>query len=183
MTIRGNIRRNLKSMIEEKEIWKNTEYLGYDVSNYGRVRSTIRYVKHSKGGVKIINERILKTSINKKGYEGATFSIEGKFYYISIHRLVALAFIPNLKNKPQINHIDKNTANNHYKNLEWCTAWENQRHSSFIVEQYDLNGKLLNSFRNAKEAGFILGFAWQSIQKVCRGNWKQNKGYVFKYVK
>lgn len=46
-----------------------------------------------------------------------------------IHRLVALTFIPNTENKPEVNHIDNNPLNNHVKNLEWCTRSENVRHS------------------------------------------------------
>ena len=47
----------------------------------------------------------------------------------TIHRLVAEAFIPNPDNKPEVNHIDSNRANNHASNLEWVTHSENMRHS------------------------------------------------------
>jgi hypothetical protein len=52
-----------------------------------------------------------------------------KRYSRQIHRLVAEAYIPNPDKKPQVNHIDTNKLNNHYKNLEWNTNGENQKHA------------------------------------------------------
>lgn len=64
------------------------------------------------------------------GYRRTILCAGGVMYKSwAIHRLVALAFIPNPENKPQTNHIDFNRGNNHVNNLEWCTHSENMRHA------------------------------------------------------
>ena len=116
---------NIENQIEE---WRDIkDYKGfYQVSNLGRIKSLERIVKHSKGGVKMQKERILKTS--KSRYELASLSKEGCIKSYAVHRIVAETFIPNPKNKPQVNHKDGNILNNSAMNLEWCTASENTIH-------------------------------------------------------
>lgn len=64
-----------------------------------------------------------------RGYEKVCIFIDGKYKIMSVHRLVAMNFIPNPNNYPQINHIDGNKENNFYKNLEWCTPSMNVKHA------------------------------------------------------
>lgn len=71
---------------------------------------------------------IYKTSKNKK-YRAVSAMKDGKQKNFYVHRLVAQAFIPNPKNKPQINHIDGDPSNNSIENLEWVTAKENVVHA------------------------------------------------------
>lgn len=67
-------------------------------------------------------------SRNKK-YLAVTANKDGKQKHYYVHRLLAEAFIPNPKNKPQVNHIDGNPKNNNLENLEWVTAKENIEHA------------------------------------------------------
>lgn len=73
--------------------------------------------------------RLLKTQISNSGYEMVKLMAEGKCKACTIHRLVALAFIPNPKNKQFVNHKDGNKLNNCVENLEWVSPSENLKHA------------------------------------------------------
>ena len=100
-----------------KEEWRDIEGYEdwYEISNLGRVRS-------------IDNRKILKTNFSKDGYERVTITKDKITRNMSIHRLVAKAFIPNPYKLPQVNHIDGDKTNNNVDNLEWCTNQENHNH-------------------------------------------------------
>lgn len=92
----------------ENEIWKDVPgYAGtYQVSNFGRVKSL---------------RKVLKAGL-RKGY--LYISLRNKKF--NIHRLVAIAFIPNPGNLPEIDHIDGNPLNNNANNLKWATRQQNE---------------------------------------------------------
>ena len=94
------------------------DYEDYQVSNYGRIK---RFYKNGK-------PKIIKPNLNV-GYLRVCLCKDNKPKNFSVHRLVALAFIPNPENKPQINHIDGCKLNNYVRNLEWATAQENTQHA------------------------------------------------------
>lgn len=73
--------------------------------------------------------RKLKMYKDENGYLNITLTYNGKIKHFRIHRLVAMAFIDNKQNKPQVNHKDGNKLNNHVSNLEWCTQSENEKHA------------------------------------------------------
>lgn len=99
-----------------EEVWKDIAGWegSYQVSTCGRVKS----LKYGK-------ERILKPSKNSSGYLTVGLSIESRTFSKVIHRLVAIAFIPNPENKGDVNHIDEDKTNNNVDNLNWMTRSEN----------------------------------------------------------
>lgn len=104
------------------EIFKDIEgYEGrYKVSNLGNVYSTPKDGKPN---------RLLKQEVLTLGYKRVSLSKDGKVKRFVVHRLVAQTFIPNLENKPVVNHIDNTPSNNRVDNLEWCTQQENIAHA------------------------------------------------------
>ena len=127
-----------------EEIWKDIyfvengvtyDYRGYyQISNMGRVKSLERWKpNHNQTGFtgtyKLIEEKMLKPKKDKKGYLYVELHKEGKSKTFKIHRLVGIMYIPNLENKPQINHEDTNKENNYVSNLTWVNNDENQRHA------------------------------------------------------
>ena len=109
------------------EIWKDiTGYEGiYQISNHGRVRRIWKKSRTNPEG----KLKILKMSITGYGYYSLYLFKNGKRKQYTIHKLVAVEFIENPLNKPQVNHIDGNKINNHVDNLEWCTCSENIKHA------------------------------------------------------
>lgn len=101
-------------------------YEGYlEVSDTGLIRSVEREVRHRHNSTMRIKSREIKGHPDPKGYLKVRTSIDKEKTSIKIHRAVAEAFIPNPDNKPQVDHIDGNKANNNVSNLRWATNREN----------------------------------------------------------
>jgi hypothetical protein len=114
----------------EGEIWK--DIIGYEgfykISNLGRVKSLSRLVANSLLN-RMTTNKIHKSAVSNDGYTYVTISFKKKSMKFRVHRLVALHFIDNPKNKLEVNHIDSIRLNNNVKNLEWVSKSENQCHS------------------------------------------------------
>ena len=114
-------------MLNSTETWRPVVgYEGdYEVSDHGRVR----VVKEGRKRVRPVGS-ILPQFVQSTGrYKTVHLYKDNKGLTVRVHRLVALAFIPNPDNKPQVNHKDSDWSNNHVSNLEWVTASENRKHA------------------------------------------------------
>lgn len=114
-------------MIEQ---WKTIEgFCNYEVSNFGDVRLKDTYRK-TVTGTRLYKGKMIAINQQKGGYLTVYMKNDsGVWKTVSIHRIVAKAFIPNPDNKREVNHIDGDKKNNKLDNLEWTTAKENQRHA------------------------------------------------------
>ena len=137
--------------------------------------------------------KVLKLSKNSKGYLRINlFQKElNKARAISIHRLVAMAFIPNPENKEQVNHLNGKNDNS-VENLEWVSNHENREHAiktglkneiNYNIAQYDLESNLLNVFYTAQDALSFLGISNKrsgNIGRCIKGERKTAYGYIWK---
>lgn len=103
----------------------------YEISNLGRVKALAKTVISGIRGTAIRNhsEAILTITYTNKGYCRHQLAKEGIVKIYSTHRLVAIHFIPNPNNLPEVNHIDTDKRNNQVDNLEWCTHSDNMQHA------------------------------------------------------
>lgn len=138
------------------EIWDAIDGLDYLVSNSGKVLNVA--TGHESVGGTIKKYKALRLTNHK-------------VYYI--HRLVATAFIPNPENKPEVNHLDGNTHNNHFSNLEWATRRENISHACSVLRFFD---KFKNRFTQDEERQIlrmwlVYGLTYKSIAELIGRSW------------
>lgn len=115
----------------------------FKISNFGNGKALRAKIPMPNGYFLLKPARDLVPKKSKNGYMFFSISKNRKQTSYPIHRLVAIHFIPNPENKPQVNHKDGNKENNRVDNLEWCTAKENIDHA----EQTGLRNN--SGFRNA----------------------------------
>lgn len=160
----------------------------YQVSNFGRVRSLDRAIRHkdAHGGYAIFkyHGRLIKPVKTTEGYMAVPL---GRLNPCNrVHQLVAKAFIPFMPDKNMINHIDGDKTNNNVSNLEWCNNRENQLHASRIlghkqgahqnkpVRCVETGEIFENSFRAANEIRYVasnirMAASPKYLRKTCMG--------------
>lgn len=179
--------------MDNKEIWKDiANYEGlYQISNLGRVKS-LNYRKTKKS-------KVMKTKIDRNGYETISLCKKNKIKTFLVNQLVAKAFIPNPNNYKETNHKDEDKLNNCVENLEWCTrsyninyGKRNEKCSMKLkqikfkikkVYQYDLQGNLIKVWDSVTNISNYYKISKSHISNVCRKNKNFFKEYYWSYSK
>lgn len=188
------------------ENWKDIRgYKGiYQVSNLGRVKSIGRLKFCGKNTVNgtWYKEKILKGNVDGWGYLRVNLWKANRSRMVKIHTLVADTFLPKIKKKTDVNHIDGIKTHNWLENLERCTRSENiihafkmglskpawsgkfgkDHHRSLAVNQFDLSGKLIKKFNGQTEAQRNTGVKQGDISSVCRGKRVTAGGFKWGYA-
>lgn len=182
------------------EVWKTVpDFPNYEVSNFGNVRSKDR-VSERGGNDARLRGMQLKTH-NARGYKCVTLysGCRDKHKQIGVHRLVALAFIPNPDSYPCVNHKDENRENNRVENLEWCTHKYNSNYGTAIerrvkhqdwqsiamkqstqIVQCEKDGTPIKTWPSMMECERQTGMKSCSICLACQGKLKTYKGYIWR---
>lgn len=171
------------------EIWKDIQdYKGlYQVSNLGRIKSL--------NGVR---SKVIKPA-NVNNYCQVGLYKDGVMKLLKVHRLVALAFIPNtLKDKTEVNHINGNKGDNNILNLEWCTPKENSIHAhntglinnnnrstrNFVRQpvQQIKDKHIIATFHSAMQVQQTFGYYASRISACARGVSKTAYGFEWRFA-
>ena len=177
------------------ETWKAMElYPKYEVSTEGRVRNSETH-------------RIYAQQLTRQGYLRMDTWIDGKRGSMFVHRMVAMCYLPNPHNLPEVNHKNKIKTDNRPENLEWVTRQQNMDHRNAdpkVQEQmreigrrngalhaqqtakpvacYDLEGNLLKIYPSLISAERDAGINRKYIRACLKGERQSAGGRIWKKV-
>lgn len=179
------------------EIWKDVPGFGnrYQVSNLGRVKVK-SYIRSNGYGLYATKEKILHPFKEKCGHRKIVLCFEGKMTRIKLHRLIAMVFIPNPENKPEVDHINTDVEDNRVENLRWVTSSENKLNpitrarnsrsrlgkNTKPVKCLTKRGELICCYKSIKDAGNDLNISKPHIGQCCNGIRKTAGGYKWEYA-
>ena len=170
----------------------------YQINQFGEIRTL-------KDSPKLKKYDVLKPQTSKRnGYVYQMLYKNGKEKLFRVHRLVAMAFLPNPNNLPQVNHKDGNKQNNSVDNLEWCEQSDNMKHAyknglqipsenqrKSIINTNKLkqkkvcqikDGKIINTFSGISEASRQTKISISCISRCCNLKRKSTNGYEWRFV-
>lgn len=167
-------------MEQWKQIIIDGEKWNYEVSNCGNVRN-------SQG-------LVLKPRLTKNGYLQVGINKNGKRKVVYVHRLVAIAFIPNPNELPEVNHMSEVKTDNSVENLEWISHVDNMNHGTLQERQKKSNlgkhDKPVYYVENgvavvypSVKATELDGYDKSCVGGCCRGERSHHKGKKWRYVK
>ena len=160
------------------EKWKSVDNFDrYEVSNLGKIRL-------------LRSSRLLRIQFNRCGYRNIALCNDVERKTLSIHRLVAIAFMHNPDKKKTINHIDGDKTNNKVDNLEWSTYQENMNHAMETglinngkkIVMIGLDGEEKNVFNSGLEAERLTGINQGNISSCCLGRRKTTGGFRWRFL-
>lgn len=165
---------------------------GFDGKYEITIGGLFKYVNYNNTGEDVITYG----NMDNDGYLNVCLSKDGESKTYGVHKLVALTYIDNPNNLPEVNHKDENPANNCVDNLEWCDrsyninyGTANKRRSEKLtngvtskpVKQKALDGQLIKLWPSTKEIGRN-GFNQGHVSDVCNGNRKTHKGFIWEWA-
>ena len=167
-----------------EEIWKTIPFAtNYEASNLGNIKN-----KRTNRLFKINYDRLKKNNIRARPVIRIN---DGKMKGFYLNRLIALVFIPNPKNLPEVNHIDGYYYNNTVKNLEWISKKDNMKHANKnnLINRFTKKVQMINQdtmeiekvFNSIAECSKFLEISYSSLYRHLKKNIPIN-GKIFKII-
>ena len=173
---------------------------GYMISNYGRLKAKENANRNAfyKG-----SSHICRTGVNRYGYEMVRLTYKGVSKSVTIHKLVALAFLKNPNQFKEVNHKNEIKTDNRAENLEWCSRSYNMKYGLGVflgkkkmlksehfvslmkaVEKYDMDGNYIKRYNSISSAAKDIGKPGRTseISSCCKGKLKFAYGFKWKYA-
>lgn len=152
----------------------------YEISSFGRIKRIDRISFCKDGRKRHLTEKILSPHPSPKGYMIINLSTDMGNITYKMHRLIALTFIPNPNNLPEVNHKDEDKANNRVDNLEWCTHQYNSIYGTRLQRLGEITSERQKGRKLSDEAKRKISEAHKG--KKHSEEWKKNHSKKIKDI-